>query len=125
MEKAYLCGYLKISGLTEEFPTLTTFFDGEIISKKHPFLTRKWDADEDVDRKHWVSKAQTVCFILKSLPGAAQQEQLSETPLWADALARYMVTRKTLRVKRFATCPASQISPHNLAGHGHCCRLYL
>ena len=54
MESAYLCGYLKIKGLTEEFPTLTTFFDGEIISKKHPFLTRKWDADEEVDRKHWV-----------------------------------------------------------------------
>ena len=54
MESAYLCGYLKIKGLTEEFPTLTTFFDGEIISKAHPFLTRKWDADEDVDRKHWV-----------------------------------------------------------------------
>lgn len=35
---------------------LTTFFDGEIISKKYPFLTRKWDADEDVDRKHWVSE---------------------------------------------------------------------
>lgn len=34
---------------------LTTFFDGEIISKKYPFLTRKWDADEDVDRKHWVT----------------------------------------------------------------------
>lgn len=34
---------------------LTTFFDGEIISKKYPFLTRKWDADEDVDRKHWVN----------------------------------------------------------------------
>ncbi|PBC25390.1 hypothetical protein APICC_01777 [Apis cerana cerana] len=52
-ENSYLCGYLKIKGLTEEFPTLTTFFDGEIISKKYPFLTRKWDADEDVDRKHW------------------------------------------------------------------------
>lgn len=38
---------------------LTTFFDGEIISKKYPFLTRKWDADEDVDRKHWVSITQT------------------------------------------------------------------
>ncbi|XP_054958192.1 glucose-induced degradation protein 4 homolog [Pan paniscus] len=38
---------------TQEYPTLTTFFEGEIISKKHPFLTRKWDADEDVDRKHW------------------------------------------------------------------------
>ncbi len=54
LEESYLCGYLKIKGLTEEYPTLTTFFDGEIISKKHPFLTRKWDADEDVDKKHWV-----------------------------------------------------------------------
>ncbi|XP_002738992.1 glucose-induced degradation protein 4 homolog [Saccoglossus kowalevskii] len=50
---SFLCGYLKIKGLTEEFPTLTTFFDGEIISQKYPFLTRKWDADEEVDRKHW------------------------------------------------------------------------
>lgn len=54
IEECYLCGYLKIKGLTEEYPTLTTFFDGEIISQKHPFLTRKWEADEDVDRKHWV-----------------------------------------------------------------------
>ncbi len=53
-ENSYLCGYLKIKGLTEEFPTLTTFFDGEIISERYPFLTRKWDADEDVDKKHWV-----------------------------------------------------------------------
>ncbi|XP_043567555.1 glucose-induced degradation protein 4 homolog isoform X2 [Chiloscyllium plagiosum] len=53
MENSFLCGYLKIKGLTEEYPTLTTFFEGEIISRKHPFLTRKWDADEDVDRKHW------------------------------------------------------------------------
>lgn len=52
-ENSYLCGYLKITGLTFEFPTLTTFFDAEIISKRYPFLTRKWDADEDVDRKHW------------------------------------------------------------------------
>ncbi|XP_065580165.1 glucose-induced degradation protein 4 homolog [Artemia franciscana] len=52
-ERSYLCGYLKIKGLTEEFPSLTTFFDGEIISAKYPFLTRKWDADEEVDRKHW------------------------------------------------------------------------
>ncbi|XP_035471343.1 glucose-induced degradation protein 4 homolog [Scophthalmus maximus] len=53
VEDSYLCGYLKIKGLTEEYPTLTTFFAGEIISQKRPFLTRKWDADEDVDRKHW------------------------------------------------------------------------
>lgn len=55
-ENSYLCGYLKITGLTFEYPMLTTFFDGEIISKKYPFLTRKWDADEDVDRKHWVCR---------------------------------------------------------------------
>jgi len=53
LENAYLCGYLKISGLTDEYPTLTTFFDGDIIGRKKPFLTRKWDADEEVDRKHW------------------------------------------------------------------------
>ncbi|CAG0894081.1 unnamed protein product [Cyprideis torosa] len=52
-ENAYVCGYLKIKGLTEEPPTMTTFFDGEIISEKHPFLTRKWDANEEVDKKHW------------------------------------------------------------------------
>ena len=62
LESAYLCGYLKIRGLTEEYPTLTTFFDGEIISRKHPFLTRKWDADEDVDKKHWVSAGEDLTF---------------------------------------------------------------
>lgn len=71
-ENSYLCGYLKIKGLTEEFPTLTTFFDGEIISAKYPFLTRKWDADEDVDRKHWVrylaSAYMTMLRILFEIP---------------------------------------------------------
>ncbi|KAL4717979.1 hypothetical protein ACJJTC_013018 [Scirpophaga incertulas] len=62
---SYVCGYLKIKGLTEEFPTLTTFFDGEIISARYPFLTRKWDADEDVDRKHW-SKFDLFVPYLKS-----------------------------------------------------------
>lgn len=60
-ENSYLCGYLQINGLTDEYPKLTTFFDGEIISQKYPFLTRKWDADEDVDRKHWVS----VCYYYR------------------------------------------------------------
>ncbi len=63
LENSFLCGYLKIKGLTEEYPTLTTFFDGEIISKKHPFLTRKWDADEDVDKKHWVSEWKVFSFF--------------------------------------------------------------
>jgi len=52
-ENSYICGYLKIKNLTDEYPEMVTFFHGEIISSKHPFLTRKWDADEDVDRRHW------------------------------------------------------------------------
>lgn len=53
LEESYVCGYLNIHGLTAEYPTLTTFFDGEIIGKKYNFLTRKWDADEDIDKRHW------------------------------------------------------------------------
>lgn len=53
LEASYLCGYLKIDDLTKDFPTMTTFFDGEIISERYPFLTRKWEADEEVDKKHW------------------------------------------------------------------------
>lgn len=59
----------------QEYPTLTTFFEGEIISRKHPFLTRKWDADEDVDRKHWVSPApappSSACPALVPPPASA------------------------------------------------------
>jgi len=51
IEKAFLCGYLKISGLTDEFPELTTYFEGEILGSHHNFLTQKWDADETTDRE--------------------------------------------------------------------------
>lgn len=44
---------------------LTTFFDGEIISKRYPFLTRKWDADEEVDRKHWVSVVKVIHRVMQ------------------------------------------------------------
>ncbi|CAF4111121.1 unnamed protein product [Adineta steineri] len=53
LERSYICGYLGITGLIDEYPKLSTFFDAEIISKRYPFLTRKWEADEDVDRQHW------------------------------------------------------------------------
>lgn len=64
-----MCGYLQINGLTDEYPTLTTFFDGEIISQKYPFLTRKWDADEDVDKKHWVRDSRDNSFSFSDLGG--------------------------------------------------------
>lgn len=52
-DSSYLCGYLCINHLTKSHPSLTTFFEGEIISKQYPFLTRKWEATEEIDRAHW------------------------------------------------------------------------
>ena len=54
LAESFLCGYLRINGLTEEYPELTTYFEAEIIGPKHSFLTRKWDADELTDEEHWV-----------------------------------------------------------------------
>ncbi|CAG8075241.1 unnamed protein product [Penicillium salamii] len=55
MAESYLCGYLRIQGLTEDHPTLTTFFEGEIIGTKHTFQTRneEWGASEKTDLHHW------------------------------------------------------------------------
>ncbi|KAJ5224620.1 uncharacterized protein N7469_008123 [Penicillium citrinum] len=53
--ESYLCGYLRIQGLTEDHPTLTTFFEGEMIGTKHSFITRneEWGANEKTDIHHW------------------------------------------------------------------------
>eukprot|EP00123_Amoebidium_parasiticum_P020762 comp5594_c0_seq1/m.1501 comp5594_c0_seq1/g.1501 ORF comp5594_c0_seq1/g.1501 comp5594_c0_seq1/m.1501 type:complete len:194 (-) comp5594_c0_seq1:566-1147(-) len=53
LENSVLCGYLQIKGLTVDYPLMTTFFEAEIVGKRYPFLTRKWDADEAVDKQHW------------------------------------------------------------------------
>ncbi|KAI9203812.1 vacuolar import and degradation protein-domain-containing protein [Polychytrium aggregatum] len=53
LDTSFLCGYLHIEGLTEEWPTLCTFFEAEIVGDRYSFLTKKWDADADVDRMHW------------------------------------------------------------------------
>ncbi|KAI8087690.1 vacuolar import and degradation protein-domain-containing protein [Gilbertella persicaria] len=53
IKESTLCGYLKIKGLTSEFPELTTFFGAEIIGPKHSFHTRKWQADQQSDLLHW------------------------------------------------------------------------
>uniref|UniRef100_A0A6G1SJK1 Uncharacterized protein C17orf39 n=1 Tax=Aceria tosichella TaxID=561515 RepID=A0A6G1SJK1_9ACAR len=52
-DSSYLCGYLCIAHLTKSHPSLTTFFEGEIISEKYPFRTRKWEATEEIDLAHW------------------------------------------------------------------------
>ncbi|KAG9242618.1 vacuolar import and degradation protein-domain-containing protein [Calycina marina] len=55
MRESFLCGYLRIQGLTEDHPTLTTYFEGEIIGLKYSFLTQHqdWGSSDKVDLQHW------------------------------------------------------------------------
>jgi len=55
MRESFLCGYLRIQGLTEDHPTLTTYFEGEIIGSKYTFLTQHpdWGSNDKVDLQHW------------------------------------------------------------------------
>jgi len=48
-----LCGYLRIRGLTDDWPELTTYFDAEIIGPRYGFLTQNWGASEHEDMVHW------------------------------------------------------------------------
>lgn len=45
----------RISGLTADHPTLTTYFEGEIIGSKYTFQTKEpsWGSNEKVDMQHW------------------------------------------------------------------------
>ncbi|KAI5867347.1 vacuolar import and degradation protein-domain-containing protein [Durotheca rogersii] len=55
LRESFLCGFLKIQGLTEDNPTLTTYFEGEIIGGKYGFMTKheNWGATEKIDLNHW------------------------------------------------------------------------
>ncbi|KAF9475843.1 hypothetical protein BDN70DRAFT_883168 [Pholiota conissans] len=48
-----LCGYLRIRGLTDDWPELTTYFDAEIIGNRYGFLTQNWGASQHEDVVHW------------------------------------------------------------------------
>ncbi|KAI5121655.1 hypothetical protein M0805_002731 [Coniferiporia weirii] len=50
---SYLCGYLRIRGLTEDWPELTTYFDAQIIGMRHGFDTQDWGATRQEDMVHW------------------------------------------------------------------------
>ncbi|KXH63088.1 vacuolar import and degradation protein [Colletotrichum salicis] len=55
LRESFLCGYLRIQGLTEDHPTLTTYFEGEIIGTKYSFITghESWGATDKIDLSHW------------------------------------------------------------------------
>ncbi|KAK5149351.1 hypothetical protein LTR04_007167 [Oleoguttula sp. CCFEE 6159] len=47
--------YSPFSSLTDDHPTLTTYFEGEIIGPKHTFRTphASWGSSEKTDMQHW------------------------------------------------------------------------
>lgn len=55
LRESFLCGYLRIQGLTDDHPTLTTYFEGEIIGAKYGFMTKhdSWGANDKTDFSHW------------------------------------------------------------------------
>lgn len=55
MKESFLCGYLRIKGLTDDYPELTTYFEGEMIGPKYSFHTRRpeWNSTTDNDIRHW------------------------------------------------------------------------
>jgi hypothetical protein len=58
LNDSFLCGYLRINGLTDQYPKLTTYFEAEIIGPKHQFKTQKWGVNENIDAEHWVGAVQ-------------------------------------------------------------------
>jgi hypothetical protein len=73
-----------LSGLTEDHPTLTTYFEGEIIGSKYSFLTQHedWGSTDKVDLTHW-AKFQAFRPFQKSarkgschIPNLSQRENI-------------------------------------------------
>ncbi|KAI0509304.1 vacuolar import and degradation protein-domain-containing protein [Xylaria bambusicola] len=72
-------------GLTEDNPTLTTYFEGEIIGNRYDFLTKHegWGATEKIDLNHWGKfsafrqySKQVRKGVAVSIPNLAQRENI-------------------------------------------------
>lgn len=44
---------MRIRGLTDDWPELTTYFDAQIIGMRHGFDTQNWGATHQEDMVHW------------------------------------------------------------------------
>ncbi|EFX00302.1 vesicle-mediated transport protein [Grosmannia clavigera kw1407] len=71
LRESFLCGYLRIQGLTEDHPTLTTYFEGEIIGSKYGFTTKhkSWGANDRIDMSHWAKFAAFHPFVRQAKKG--------------------------------------------------------
>jgi len=80
MRESFLCGYLRIQGLTEDHPTLTTYFEGEIIGSKYTFLTQHqdWGSTDKVDLQHWAKFSAFRPFQKQARKGQMHIPQLAQ-----------------------------------------------
>ncbi|CAL3964153.1 hypothetical protein PZA11_001581 [Diplocarpon coronariae] len=80
MRESFLCGYLRIQGLTEDHPTLTTYFEGEIIGSKYTFLTQHqdWGSTDKVDLQHWAKFSAFKPFTKQARKGQFNIPQLAQ-----------------------------------------------
>lgn len=53
MEQSRLEGFLTIHDLTDQWPEITTFFEGQIIGDRYGFVTGDWGANDKIDAQHW------------------------------------------------------------------------
>ncbi|KAJ1915571.1 hypothetical protein IWQ60_008398, partial [Tieghemiomyces parasiticus] len=53
LRSSTLSGYLTIHNLTDDLPTLTTFFESEVVGDKYTFATKKWRSSVSNDLVHW------------------------------------------------------------------------
>ncbi|GMM34674.1 glucose-induced degradation complex subunit [Saccharomycopsis crataegensis] len=57
LNQSYMNGYLSIRNLTEKHPEITTFFEAELISENHNFLSRRatddLQIDDTIDISNW------------------------------------------------------------------------
>lgn len=73
-----------LAGLTEDHPTLTTYFEGEIIGSKYTFYTQHedWGANTKVDLSHWAKFSAFLPFQKLArkgpmpIPDASQREHV-------------------------------------------------
>jgi len=80
MRESFLCGYLRIQGLTEDHPTLTTYFEGEIIGSKYTFLTQHqdWGSNDKTDLQHWAKFSAFRPFQKQAKKGQFHIPQLAQ-----------------------------------------------
>ncbi|KAI0998026.1 hypothetical protein K3495_g10166 [Podosphaera aphanis] len=70
--ESFLCGFLQIQGLTKDHPTLSTYFEGEIIGSKYTFLTQHqdWGSNDKDDLTHWAKFSSFRPFSRKAKKGS-------------------------------------------------------